>query len=78
MKLSIASILLIVVMAGLLGGAIWIAVDVWLSMGEAAGGAASMSGHGILAIIIGGAGTLILGIVLMGLLFYSNRKNMDR
>ncbi|MEO3432283.1 hypothetical protein [Inquilinus sp. CAU 1745] len=78
MKLSVASILLIVVMAGLLGGAIWIAVDVWQSMGEAAGGAAAMSGHGIAAIIIGGAGTLALGIVLMGLLFYSNRKNMDR
>lgn len=78
MKFSVASILLIVVMAGLLGGAVWITVDVWRSMGEAAGGGLSMSGHGVTAIIIGGVGMLILGVVLMGLLFYSNRKNLDR
>ena len=49
-----------------------VAVYLWLSLGDV-----EMSGMGIIALIGGGLATLALGVGLMSLVFYSNRKGFD-
>ncbi|MGH6930905.1 MAG: hypothetical protein ACREEE_00570 [Dongiaceae bacterium] len=41
-------------------------------------GGLGLSGHGLAALIIGAAFTVLLTVVLMGLVFYSNRSEHDR
>lgn len=58
-----------VAMAGAIAAIIW-----------AAGGfdAGALSGNGLAALIIGSVLSLLLTVVLMGLVFYSNRSDVDR
>jgi hypothetical protein len=49
-----------------------VAVYLWLSLGDV-----TMSGGGYMAMIFGGLATLGLGVGLMSLVFYSNRKGFD-
>jgi hypothetical protein len=49
-----------------------VAVYLWFSLGDV-----EMGGAGYLAMILGGLGTLGLGVGLMALVFYSNRKGFD-
>ena len=49
-----------------------VAVYLWLSLGDV-----DMSVGGYLAMIFGGLATLGLGVGLMSLVFYSNRKGFD-
>jgi len=59
--------------AGLLSlSMVAVAVYLWISLGSV-----DMSPVGYLALIGGGLGTLGLGVGLMSLLFYSNRKGYD-
>lgn len=37
-----------------------------------------LSGHGLAALVIGAVLTMLLTVVLMGLVFYSNRSEHDR
>ncbi|UEM03041.1 hypothetical protein JL101_024205 [Skermanella rosea] len=41
------------------------------------GAEVAISGHGLLALLLGGVGTLALGGGLMFLVFYSNRRGYD-
>jgi hypothetical protein len=62
-----------VFVAGLLSlCVIAVAVYLWLSLGDVAMGFA-----GYLSLIAGGLGALGLGIGLMSLVYYSNRKGFD-
>jgi formate hydrogenlyase subunit 3/multisubunit Na+/H+ antiporter MnhD subunit len=49
-----------------------VAAYLWMSLGDV-----EMSGTGIVALIGGGLATLGLGVGLMSLVFYSNRKGYD-
>jgi hypothetical protein len=49
-----------------------VAVYLWLSLGDV-----EMSAEGYLAMVGGGLATLGLGVGLMALVFYSNRKGYD-
>ena len=49
-----------------------VAVYLWLSLGDVA-----MTPSGYLALIGGGIATIGLGVGLMALVFYSNRKGFD-
>lgn len=68
-----AVLLLGIVMFSLLGAAVLYSVEVWMGME----GGPGMSGHGLMALALGVAGTLLLGVVLMALVFYSRRKGFD-
>lgn len=76
--------LLVAALMAFLAAAVWAAADAWISMGatasraEAVGITGDMGFHGIMALIIGGIGTLVIGVVLMALIFYSSRNNYDR
>jgi hypothetical protein len=48
---------------------------VWSTGAFSAGG---LSGHGLAALIIGSVLSLLLTVALMGLVFYSNRSEVDR
>jgi len=65
--------LVIGVLAALLAGAIAIAVIGW----NLGGADVAISWHGLLAIVLGGLGTLALGGGLMFLVFYSSRRGYD-
>ncbi|HET8728867.1 MAG TPA: hypothetical protein VFO41_15285 [Alphaproteobacteria bacterium] len=69
--------LLAAVLLSLLGAAVWLAVDAWTAMDRVAAGAGQISGHGVLALVIGAVGTFALGVGLMALVFYSSRKGVD-
>jgi len=49
-----------------------VAVWAWISLGEV-----TMSTGGYLALVLGGIATMGLGVGLMALVFYSNRKGYD-
>lgn len=49
-----------------------LAVYSWASLGDV-----TMDASGYLALVLGGLATLGLGVALMALLFYSNRKGFD-
>lgn len=73
MKMSRGAWALIIGMLLFLGFSVWIAVQVWTN-----GEPVEISGHGILALVITVLGVLGVSGVLMGLLFYSSRKNLDQ
>ena len=64
--------LLIAVLLALAGWALWVGVVGW-NMDSAV----EMSGHGYAAMTIGIVMSLVVGIGLMALVFYSNRKGYD-
>jgi hypothetical protein len=55
--------------------AIGVFAIVWSAGGFSAGG---LSGHGLAALIIGSVLSLLLTVALMGLVFYSNRSELDQ
>jgi hypothetical protein len=72
-RLSRGGWLTVIVLAGFLGWAIWYAVHAW---GALAGVGITTAGWVMLG--LGVVVTLFVGGGLMGLLFYSSRKNFDR
>jgi hypothetical protein len=63
----------LLVLAGLLAAAIYLAWREWTSVG----GGEGMSGHGVAALVIGAIGSLVLGGGLMALVFLSSRRGYD-
>ncbi|MFM2042229.1 MAG: hypothetical protein RLY86_805 [Pseudomonadota bacterium] len=80
-RLSAGAWFIIVMLVLLLGASVWMAVNVWVSADEAAGlstdGAGGVTGHGIMALVLGGIGSVIVGGGLMALVFFSNRSGHD-
>lgn len=64
--------ILLTVLGGILAVSVWGAVVTWNSLEGA-----SMSGHGIFAMILGLIFSLALGVGLMMLVFYSARAGYD-
>ena len=62
----------LIVAAVLAGSVIAVGFSAWSSLA-----AVEMSTGGIIAMILGGIATLGLGVGLMGLVFWSNRKGFD-
>ena len=63
---------LFVVMAVLLVGAILFAVSIWNSLEGV-----ELGGHGTAALLLGVGFSLVIGIGLMALVFYSSRSGHD-
>lgn len=72
-KLGFAGILTLVVLGGFLTMSIAYAIYAWLALPGVA-----MSGTGWFFLVCGIVVTFLLGAGLMGLVFYSSRKNFDR
>ncbi len=64
--------LLVGVLVALALLAVWAGISGWNLESDV-----EMSGHGYAAMALGVAGSLIVGIGLMGLVFYSSRKGYD-
>lgn len=62
-------ILTLLVLLGIAGALAW---WVWRELGEV-----TMSGHGVLALILGAALSFLLGAGLMFLVFFSSRRGYD-
>jgi hypothetical protein len=71
------SIVLIVVLVALLGGALTFSWHVWTSVGAGQSDGGQMNGNGVAALIIGAVATLLVGGGLMALVFYSSRRGYD-
>jgi hypothetical protein len=67
------TLLTLIVLAGLLTGAVLLALKGWSMGGDDVG----LSTHGRVALAIGIGGTLALGCGLMFLVFYSSRRGFD-
>ncbi|EWY37944.1 hypothetical protein N825_16200 [Skermanella stibiiresistens SB22] len=67
------TVLVIVVLVALLGAALVFGVTGW----SLDGADVDISFHGMVALVLGGLGTLALGGGLMFLVFYSNRRGYD-
>ena len=72
-KLGRAGWVALILLFGFLAWAIWIAIQVWTSLEGV-----EMSGFGWLFLFLGAFFSILVGGGLMGLVFYSNRKNYDR
>jgi len=72
-KLGIGGWIAIIVMLGVLAWALWYAVGAWQSMQGV-----QVSGLGWFLLVLGVVVTLLLGVGLMALVFYSSRNNYDR
>jgi hypothetical protein len=64
--------LTIIVLLGLLLAAVLVMLWAWQEMGEV-----EISGHGLIALALGAAASLIVGAGLMGLVFFSHRRGYD-
>lgn len=64
--------ILIAVLVGLVIWAGWVGIAGWNLESDV-----QMSGHGYIAMTIGIVMSLVVGIALMGLVFYSSRKGYD-
>jgi hypothetical protein len=64
--------LLIAVLLVFLASAVWLAYEGWNLHGDV-----EMSGHGYAALAIGIVFSLIVGVGLMALVFYSSRQGYD-
>src|SRR5262249_38459738 len=62
LRRHVGSIIAVLVLLGLLGGAVWSMVAVWTRIN------ATMSGHGWVALVLGVVTTLAVGVGLMGLM----------
>lgn len=67
------STLLFLTLGGLLAAAVAVALYTWDQMSGV-----TMSAHGVVALVLGVVVSLGLGVGLMVLVFYSNRKGYDR
>jgi hypothetical protein len=65
--------LIVLILAALLAGAVYVAIHMWNAMA----GGPGMNGHGAAALIIGAIGSLALGVGLMALVFFSSRRGYD-
>lgn len=66
------TILIIVVLLGLLGFASWLAYDTWQDLSET-----EIGFHGMVALGAGVGVTLLLGVGLMSLVYFSHRRGYD-
>ena len=66
------TVALFAVLGSLLAASILVAFYLWTELGDA-----EMSWHGYLALALGAGLTAALGVGLMGLAFYSNRRGHD-
>ncbi len=66
------TILVIVVLLGLLGFASWLAYDTWHDLSET-----QIGFHGMVALAAGVGVTLLLGVGLMSLVYFSHRRGYD-
>ena len=64
---------MILALAALLTGAIYVSFTEWTSIG----GGGQMNGIGVTALIGGAIGSLVVGGGLMALLFFSSRRGYD-
>jgi len=69
------TVLVVAVLVGLLGLAIYMGIAGWNMGSDAAGD--SMSTAGYVAMGLGIAATLALGVGLMGLMYYSSKHDRD-
>ena len=67
----LSTAIIILVLLGLLGWALWIMVTAWTHID------AQMSVHGWVALILGIVFSCVLGFGLMGLMFFSSRRGYD-
>lgn len=63
--------ILIAVLLGFLGWALWVMVAMWASIDV------KMSGHGWTALVLGIVFSCLVGFGLMGLVFLSSRRGYD-
>jgi hypothetical protein len=63
---------LILLLGGLLAAAVLAAAAAWTAIGDS-----QLSGHGIVALVLGILASLALGVGLMSLMFYSSRRGHD-
>lgn len=75
-KWGAGTVVIVAVLIGLLGLAIYMGYVGW-GMGGAPGGGESMSAHGFIAMGFGIVATLALGIGLMWLVYYSSKSGRD-
>jgi hypothetical protein len=68
----VRSALIIIVLLGLLGASVAVALWVWREIGEVEIGA-----HGLIALGLGAVLTFLLGAGLMALMFFSARRGYD-
>jgi hypothetical protein len=73
MRRRTRNLLALVGAAAFLALAVWVAWRSWFSIGDS-----TMSGHGVLALILGVVGAFALGAGLMALVFYSSRSGHDQ
>jgi hypothetical protein len=66
------SIALLIALLGMLGGVIFIVYQAWLRTSDA-----PLPGHFVVAMTLGIVLSLIVGIGLMALVFYSSRRGHD-
>jgi hypothetical protein len=66
------ALLTIVVLLGLLGASVGVALWAWQQLGDV-----EMSTHGLVALALGAVATFALGAGLMALVFFSNRRGYD-
>lgn len=71
--MSRSALLIIVPLVVFLVAAMYLAYQMWTSIG----GDSGINANGVTALVIGGVGTLILGGGLMALVFYSSRRGYD-
>jgi hypothetical protein len=69
---KIGTIALVAALLGLLAGSMWFAVHTWMSVEGPA-----MPTAGYVAMTLGVVFSIVLGIGLMGLIFYSSRHGYD-
>jgi hypothetical protein len=69
---SFGTIMLVVVLFGILAGAVWYAAYAWLSVDGP-----PMPASGYIFMILGVVLSLLVGFGLMGLIFYSSRRGYD-
>ena len=68
----LGTIALVAVLLGLLVAAIWLAVHTWMAAADS-----PMPAAGYVAMTVGVALSLLVGMALMALLFYSSRYGYD-
>lgn len=71
-NLSFGSIALLIALAGMLGGVVFVVYLAWHRIGDAA-----LPGHFMVAMTLGIVVSLVVGVGLMALVFYSSRRGHD-
>jgi len=71
--MSFRIILLLLALAALLAGAVYVSFTMWTSIG----GGTQMNGIGVTALVMGAVGSLVVGGGLMSLMFFSSRRGYD-